>query len=596
MSKDKPHKGGVKGKRDSFTKPSEKQRVLIFQGGAALGAYEAGAYKVLYSRIKKELEADHRDENIFDIVAGTSIGAINAAIIVSHVMENKRQNPSWGTLKCWEGSAEKLEEFWKDTHTITGVESMPLFLIGWESWRTMSKIGQMWLDVPVQFYSKWNPFFEQWYEQLKRYFDAPASSEAARRYFSIPQLLLFGARNVFWPLAFGIDNFPSYIALPKMDYRFYNNSPLVPNNLWFRYSNGPLKNILKAKYITSPISTTESDPRLIVVAVDVQKGETVAFDSYPDMGERCRICRKDCNNNKDLVHHVLNEHQRNSQGDQLHWSVYGNEKDGKKNAIFYNQGLEVEHILASASVPVNYDYAKLESMEFSYDPQEISIKDENERLFNIESLVVSKCFWDGQYISNTPLRELINEHQTYWISRIGPDKLDEQLKARVLNSEQEEGGDKMHKVPDLSEVYIINLWPTEEKTVPEDHDRQLDRKNDVLFHDKTEYDEKVAELVDDYIALARKLIDDFVPKDPAIRSKLWSFLEKEGLSKSRSQKKKRRYRELLRGAFIIDKVVRIERTDDLDSISEKWADYSSGTISRLFQQGQSDTRAKLIPE
>ena len=52
--------------------------------------------------------------------------------------------------------------------------------------------------------------------------------------------------------------------------------------------------------------------------------------------------------------------------------------------------------------------------------------------------------------------------------------------------------------------------------------------------DKTEYDKKVAELVDDYIKLARKLIDDFTPNDPATRTQLWSFLQEEGSSKSRS--------------------------------------------------------------
>jgi len=41
---------------------------------------------------------------LFDIVAGTSIGAINAAILVSHVIEN-------GT---WKGSVDSLLEFWDD--------------------------------------------------------------------------------------------------------------------------------------------------------------------------------------------------------------------------------------------------------------------------------------------------------------------------------------------------------------------------------------------------------------------------------------------------------------------------------------------------
>jgi predicted acylesterase/phospholipase RssA len=68
-------------------------------------------YRVLYEQISESLKSQNRvNENIFDIIAGTSIGAINAAISVSHVVENKKkQNPSWYQLRCWENSADKLE-------------------------------------------------------------------------------------------------------------------------------------------------------------------------------------------------------------------------------------------------------------------------------------------------------------------------------------------------------------------------------------------------------------------------------------------------------------------------------------------------------
>jgi len=47
------------------------ENVLVMQGGGSLGAYECGVYKTL---------AKHKIH--FDIIAGTSIGAINAALIV----------------------------------------------------------------------------------------------------------------------------------------------------------------------------------------------------------------------------------------------------------------------------------------------------------------------------------------------------------------------------------------------------------------------------------------------------------------------------------------------------------------------------------
>jgi NTE family protein len=92
---------------------SKVNRALIFQGGGSLGAYEAGAYKA----IKEELSQSSRvkgkeNEPIFHIVSGTSIGAINAAVLVSYVKENK----------TWEGSDERLVEFWEYLSTESCIE------------------------------------------------------------------------------------------------------------------------------------------------------------------------------------------------------------------------------------------------------------------------------------------------------------------------------------------------------------------------------------------------------------------------------------------------------------------------------------------
>ena len=48
------------------------ETVLVLQGGGSLGAYECGVYKTL---------AKHNIK--FDIVSGTSIGALNATIIAA---------------------------------------------------------------------------------------------------------------------------------------------------------------------------------------------------------------------------------------------------------------------------------------------------------------------------------------------------------------------------------------------------------------------------------------------------------------------------------------------------------------------------------
>ena|ERR687896_230345 len=71
--------------KDDKPKP---RRALVLQGGGSLGAYEAGVFKAIYEHLIEE-EEENPEKNLFDIVAGTSIGAINAAILVSYVKENK---------------------------------------------------------------------------------------------------------------------------------------------------------------------------------------------------------------------------------------------------------------------------------------------------------------------------------------------------------------------------------------------------------------------------------------------------------------------------------------------------------------------------
>ena len=56
MSHEKTSLSKKEEKRQSMQQPS-KQRALIFQGGGALGAYEAGVYRVLYDWIYRDLTA-----------------------------------------------------------------------------------------------------------------------------------------------------------------------------------------------------------------------------------------------------------------------------------------------------------------------------------------------------------------------------------------------------------------------------------------------------------------------------------------------------------------------------------------------------------
>jgi hypothetical protein len=144
------------------------------------------------------------------------------------------------------------------------------------------------------------------------------------------------------------------------------------------------------------------------------------------------------------------------------------------------------------------------------------------------------------------------------------------------------------------EVYIANLWPKKEENIPHDHDGLVDRKNDITFHDKSEYDEKVARFVTDYIDLIKQLVK-VGSTNKAVKDKVEKVLDKDAETVFRDGRH-RKYWDLLVGRFDVKKVIRIERTDDPDAISEKWGDYSYGSVRRLFEQGRKDLLRTLLEE
>jgi len=90
------------GNNNIITNIPAKERALVLQGGGSLGAYEVGAYKALYEWLSEKDKKEGRKKNpTFDIIAGTSIRAMNAAVLTCYVIEN-------GT---YEGSAERLMIF-----------------------------------------------------------------------------------------------------------------------------------------------------------------------------------------------------------------------------------------------------------------------------------------------------------------------------------------------------------------------------------------------------------------------------------------------------------------------------------------------------
>ena len=70
---------------------SQWQRALVLQGGGALGAYEAGAITAISNIIIDEDKKNGiTNRPVFDIIIGTSIGAINGSVLVSQFLKRKR--------------------------------------------------------------------------------------------------------------------------------------------------------------------------------------------------------------------------------------------------------------------------------------------------------------------------------------------------------------------------------------------------------------------------------------------------------------------------------------------------------------------------
>ncbi|CAE6922043.1 hypothetical protein R75471_04235 [Paraburkholderia domus] len=92
------------------------QVVLVFQGGGALGAYQAGVYEAMHDRKVKP-----------DWVIGTSIGAINGAIIAGNLPVNR---------------IARLKQFWNGVAR-RGVDAASWLLPGLANWsRDLSIVTQ----------------------------------------------------------------------------------------------------------------------------------------------------------------------------------------------------------------------------------------------------------------------------------------------------------------------------------------------------------------------------------------------------------------------------------------------------------------------
>lgn len=440
---------------DNITVP-EVQRALILQGGGALAAYQVGALKELINDLKKKI--GYKEGLLFDIVAGTSMGAFNAAVLVGNVVNRN---------KTWEDAAEELDNFWTKENSLS------------------SKVE----------FSKW------WKADGNIQNMAYASDEALRKYYSVKEYLIHGTPRVCTPP-----------LITKLDTKFGDQK----DNLWYHHSNKPLEDTITkyskkhdSKELRIVTSIEKHQPRLLVVSVDVAKGIPVTFDSYHKEGEE------------------------------------------PNNSLYYGDGITIDHIMASGTIPEFYDFRVIGGSQF--------------------------C--DGGLISNTPFRELLQAHQEYWLKVI---------------KDKDNG-----KIPSL-EIYIINNHPSKGSPIDDyDHDGVKDRINDITFYDRNSvYDENVFNTYTDYVKIIHKLkhlaksyIDE--TRFDNFKNDIENYLKSTCAKSKSSIGEHRTCKEVLDSMITLAKVIRIENTGYDDSISGKGADFTSESIEALIKKGQNDARKCL---
>lgn len=183
------------------------ENVLILQGGGSLGAFGCGVFKALYDNGIK-----------FDIVGGTSIGAVNAAIICG----SKKGEP-----------AQDLEDFW--------------------------------MEVAESSYGLLPDMMIPYYDSSKGAFSMRKVPWAALN------AVMFGVPKFFtprWQQLFQ-ENLTDLMQSPLELTYYYDHAPLVHT----------LEKYVDYGKISKKAAENKNSPRMIATAVNVMTAEPLVFDS-----------------------------------------------------------------------------------------------------------------------------------------------------------------------------------------------------------------------------------------------------------------------------------------------------------------------------
>ena len=217
------------------------ENVLILQGGGSLGAFGCGVYKAL---VKNNIN--------LDLIAGTSIGGINAAIIAGSKSE--------------EHTDQLLENFWMElSEGFVDIDNLSPFF-AWNKYMEQ-----------MQIFSKYGYY---------HYFSALSatiagirenySSDRIKMEIKVKQMKSFYSSAIFGNSKMFNPRWASEYALKDPEY-------FTPQKWTFLYDHLPIVKTLE-KYVNYDKLKPEANSkiRLILTAVNVLNSRPLTFDSYKE--------------------------------------------------------------------------------------------------------------------------------------------------------------------------------------------------------------------------------------------------------------------------------------------------------------------------
>lgn len=205
------------------------ENVLILQGGGSLGAFGCGVFKALASSSIK-----------IDIIAGTSIGGLNATIIAG----SKEEHPE-----------KALEQFWLELAEGSTSKSNVKFNLPFEE----SLLSSRYL-VPSA-------------AATMTAATSPTTHSAITHISEIKSLISFYNSAIY-------GNEKVFIPRWRLEYALTDPEYFMPSQWTYLYDHSPLVNTLE-KYIEYNKLQPNGKPnaRLIITAVNVLTSEPLIFDS-----------------------------------------------------------------------------------------------------------------------------------------------------------------------------------------------------------------------------------------------------------------------------------------------------------------------------